>query len=100
MMKGLGGGGIAVTLGDLRICHERLDQRFEMWILEGGHKLGQRSPEFSDVLLGLGQVVGEIDIAFFHAPQLVNGELKTILVLVDEPLDLRSEEHTSELQSL
>jgi len=56
--------------------------------LERGHKLRQRSPEFADVLGGLGQVVGEVDLSFFHAAQLVNGELKTILILIDEPLDL------------
>ena len=88
MMKGLGRGSIAVALGNLRVRHEQFDQRLQVRILERGHKLRQRSPEFADVLGGLGQVVGEVDIAFFHAPQLVNRELKTILVLVDEPFDL------------
>ena len=38
-------------------------------------------------LRGLGQVVGEIDFRFPHAPQLVDGELKAVLVLIDQALD-------------
>ena len=88
MVKRLGRGSIAVALGNFRVRHEQFDQRFQVRILERGHKLRQRSPEFADVFGGLGQVVGEVDIALVHAPQLVNRELKTILVLVDEALDL------------
>ncbi len=88
MMKGLRRRSIAVALGNFRVRHEQFDQRLQVRILERRHKLRQRSPEFTDVLGGLGQVVGEVDIAFFHAPQLVNRELKTILVLVDQPFDL------------
>src|SRR5271165_6306522 len=59
-----------------------------MGILKRGYKFGQRSPEFADVLGGFGEVIGEIDFRLFHAAELVNGELKTILVFVDQPLDL------------
>jgi hypothetical protein len=34
------------------------------------------------------QIVGEIDFRFFHAAQLVNRKLKSILVFVDEPFNL------------
>src|SRR5208337_5265721 len=88
MMKRLGGGGVAVALGDLGVGHEQFHQRLQLRILERGDKLGQRPPELADVLGGFRQVVGEVDLSFFHAPQLVNGELKAILVLVDESLDL------------
>src|SRR5208337_5214357 len=83
MMKRLGRGGIAVALGDFRVRHEQFHQRLQVRILEGGDKLGQRSPKFADVLGGLGQVVGKVDLSFFHAPQLMNRELETIFVLVD-----------------
>src|SRR5208282_4893009 len=88
VVKSLGGGGIAVALSNLRIRHEQVDQRLQVGILQCGHKFGQRCPEFADVLGSLGQIIGEVDFRFFHAAELVNGELKTVLVLVDQPLNL------------
>ena len=62
-------------------------ERFEMRVLESSDKAGQRLPEFVDVLGGLGKVVGEVDFGFAQLAQLVDGELETLLVFVDEALD-------------
>src|SRR5208282_2201506 len=75
MMKRLGGRGIAVALGNLGVCHEELDQRLEVRILKARDKLGQGAPEFTDILIGFGKVVGVVDFRFFHAAQLVNRKL-------------------------
>ncbi len=45
-------------------------------------------PELVDVLGGLGKIVGEVDLGFTQLAQLVDGELKAVLVLVDETFDL------------
>ena len=58
-----------------------------MRILKPGNKLRQRPPEFANIFGGLGKIVGEIDLGFFHAPQLVNRQLKTILIFIDQTLD-------------
>ena len=88
VMQGLGGGGIAVGGGDFRIGHESLHQRLEMRILKRRDEAGQSLPEFVDVFGGLGKVVGEIDFGFAQLAQLVDSELKAILVFVDEAFDL------------
>ena len=43
----------------------------------------------STSLGGLGKVVGEVDFGFAQLAQLVDGELKAVLVLVDEAFDLK-----------
>src|SRR5208283_3868823 len=88
MMKSLGRGGVAVAFGNFRIRHEEFDQRLQVRILEAGDKFRQLPPQFPDILGGFRKVIGEVDLRLFHAPQLVNRELKTILVFVDKPLDL------------
>ena len=50
-------------------------------------KLGQGAPELADILGGLGQVVGEVDFGFVQAAQLVDGDLKTVLVFVEQAFD-------------
>src|SRR5271169_5770390 len=87
-MQRLGRGSIAVALSNLRVGHERFHKRLQVWILESAHKLRQRSPKFANVFGSLWEIVGKVDVGLFHAPQLVNGELKPILVLVDQTLDL------------
>src|ERR1700681_1042420 len=88
MMQRLGRRRVAVALGDLRIRHEQFDQSLEVRILKGCDKLAQRSPEFADILGCLGQVVSEIDFGLCHAAEFVDGQLKSILVFVDQTLDL------------
>src|ERR1700722_2756713 len=88
MMKRLRRGSIAIALGNLRVSHKQLNQRFQVRILNRGHEFTQRPPEFDNVLGRLLQVVGEIDINFFHPPEFVDRELITILVLIDQSLDL------------
>src|SRR5258708_6839333 len=88
-MQRLGGRSVAVGGGDLRVRHEGLDKRLQMRIAEGGDKAGESLPEFVYILRGLGQVVGEVDFGFTELAQLVDRELETVLILVDEALDLQ-----------
>ena len=59
-----------------------------MRILECRHEVGQRLPEFVDILRGLGKVVGEIDFGVAQLAQLVDRELEAVLVFVDQAFDL------------
>ena len=88
VMQGLGSGSVAVGGGDFRIGHEGLNERLQMRILEGRDEGRQGLPEFVDVLGGLGKVVGEIDFGFAQLAQLVDGELKAVLIFVDQAFDL------------
>ena len=58
-----------------------------MRILERSHKLSQRPPQFADIFGGFGQVVGEIDLCFFHPTELVDRQLEAVLILVNQPFD-------------
>ena len=88
VMQGFGRGSIAIGGSDFRIGHESLDERLEMGILERGDKVRKNLPELVDVFGGLGKVVGEVDFGFAQFAQLVDRELKAVLVLVDEAFDL------------
>ena len=55
---------------------------------ESRHEAGQSLPEFVDIFCGLRQVIGKFDFRFAQLAELVDGELKTVLVFVDEALDL------------
>src|ERR1051326_788018 len=88
MMKGLRSRGVAVSLGNFRIRHESLDQRFQVMIIEAFYKSAQRLPELSNVFCRLRKEVGEFNLRIAQPTQLVNRKLKAVLVLVDEALDL------------
>ena len=87
VVERLGGGGVAIGLGDFGIGHEGLDQSLKVRVLESGDEIGESLPEFVDVLGGFGEVVGEVDFGVAEATQLVDGELEAVLVLVDEAFD-------------
>src|SRR5271155_5952744 len=59
-----------------------------MRILKRSDELGQRLPEFVNILCGLGKIVGEFDFRFAELAQFVDGELETVFVFVDEAFDL------------
>src|SRR5690242_14761329 len=88
MMKGLRGRGVTVSLGNFRIRHESLDQRFQVMIFEAFYKSAQRLPELSDIFCGFRKVVGEFNHRIAQSTQLVDRKLKAVLVLVDEALNL------------
>ncbi len=52
------------------------------------HELAQRLPKLINVFFRLGQVVGKIHFVLFALAQLVNGQLKTVVVLVKQALHL------------
>ena len=87
-MQSLGRWGVAITLRDIRIRHEQLHQSLQVRILKASHEFGQRSPELANVLCGLREIVGEVDLGFRHAAQLVNRKLKPVLILIDQAFDL------------
>src|ERR1700683_1197746 len=87
-MQGFGCGSIAISGSDFRIGHESMNHQLEMAILERGDKVRKSLPELVDVFGGLGKVVGEVDFGFAQFAQLVDRELKAVLILVDEAFDL------------
>ncbi len=58
-------------------------------ILKTGYKIGQRLPQFANIFRGLGQIIGEIYFRISQATQLVNRDLKAVLVFVDQPFDFQ-----------
>ena len=80
-------GALRYAAGNFRISHERLHQRLEVRILKGGDESGQRLPELVDVLCGLWKVVRKFDFRFAQLAQLVDRELKPVLVFVDQAFD-------------
>src|SRR5580692_872474 len=87
-MQSLGGWSVAVGLGNLRVSHESFHQRFEVGIAEGSDESRQSLPELADVLGGLGQVIGEVDLGIAQAAQLVNSNLEAVLIFVEQAFDL------------
>src|SRR5580704_11639705 len=88
VVQGLGGWGVAVGLGNLRVSHEGFHQRFEMGIPKGSDEGRQGLPQLTDILGGLGQVIGEVDLRVAQAAQLVNGDLEAVLIFVEQAFDL------------
>ena len=80
--------GNAVGLGNLRVSHEGFHQRFEMGIAKGSDESRQGLPQLADILGGLGQVIGEVDLGVAQAAQLVNRDLEAVLVFVEQAFDL------------
>src|SRR5436190_12805399 len=87
MVQCLGGRGIAIGGGNLGIGDERLDQSFEVGILNSGNEIRQSLPELVNVLCSFRKVIGKIDFRFTQLSKLVDGELEALLVLIDQPLD-------------
>src|SRR5882672_11489639 len=79
VMQGLGGWGVAVSGGNFRVGHERLNQRLEVLVLEGRDEVCQCLPEFINILRRLRQVVIELNFGFAKLAQFVNRELKAVL---------------------
>src|SRR4029077_6552975 len=88
VVQGLGGWSHAIRLGNFGIGHEGLNQRLEVNILKAGDIAGQRLPQLADVFRSLGQVIGEIDFRIPETTELMDSDLKSILVFVEQALDL------------
>src|SRR6266850_1428513 len=88
MVQRLGGGRDPIALCNFRVGQEQFDQRLQVSILEGSDEVQQSLPEFVDVLGSLGQVIRKIYFRILHAAKFVDGELESILVLVDQAFDL------------
>src|SRR5579862_7894701 len=86
-MQRLSRGSIAVGGSDFRIGHEGLNEGLEVRVLERGNKGREGLPKFVDVLGSFGKIVREVDLAVPQLAQLVDRELKAVLVFVDEALD-------------
>src|SRR6266496_1785864 len=60
-----------------------------MRISERLHEFHQRSPQLINVLGGFRKVIGKIDFGVRHSSELVDRQLKTVLILVEQPFDLQ-----------
>ena len=88
MMQRLGRRSIAVCLRNWLVVHERLHQRFQMWILECVNEASQRLPQLVDVLRRLRQIVGELDFRLTELANFMDGQLEVVFVAVDQPFNL------------
>ena len=88
VMQSLGRWCVAVGLGNLGVAHECLNQRLKMRILKRLYKRCKRSPQLVDVFRSLWEVIRKINFRIAHLAQLVDGELKTVLVLVEQAFGL------------
>src|SRR5580704_1510756 len=68
VVQGLGRRSIAVGLCDLRVGHERLNQRPEVRILEACDKRREGLPKLVDILGGFREIVGKIYLRFPQLP--------------------------------
>src|SRR5580658_5304422 len=59
-----------------------------MRIAKGSDGSCQGLPKLADILGGLRQVIGEIDLGVAEAAQFVNRDLETVLILVEQAFDL------------
>ncbi len=88
VMQSLRGRRAAISLGNFGICHEGFDERFQVGILETGHKAGESLPEFANVFGGFREVIREIDFRVVKLAEFVDRDLKPVLVLVQQTFDL------------
>ena len=58
-----------------------------MGIVKTRNEISEGLPELIDIFCGLGKVVGVINLGIAKLTELVNGELETLFVLVDEAFD-------------
>src|SRR2546423_1698151 len=61
VMQRLGGRGIFVRALDLRIAHESLKQRSEVWVGESCDEVADRLPELVNIFRSLGKIVGVLN---------------------------------------
>src|ERR1700756_1195064 len=88
MVQRLGGWSIAIRLGNLPVRHGGLNERLQVRVFKTGHIFAQALPEFVNVPGGFGKIVAVINFRIAQLPKLVNSQLETILVFVDQALDL------------
>src|SRR5689334_24184980 len=88
MMQGLCGGSVAIRRSDIRVGHERLNERLQVRILKAGNIFGEGLPELVNVLRGLREIVAVVNFSIAQFSQLVDGQLETVFVFIDQTLDL------------
>src|SRR5579864_6117189 len=88
MMQRLCGRSGAIRRGDIRVGHEGLNERLQVRILKAGNIFGEGLPELVNVLRGLREIVAVVNLTIAQFSQLVDGQLKTVLVFVQQTLDL------------
>src|ERR1700720_2657262 len=87
MMKRLGGRSVTVCSSNLWVRHKSLHERFQMRVLERRDEVSEGLPKVVDILCSLGKIVGEFDLRLAELTYLVDGELKAVLIFVDQTLD-------------
>src|ERR1700693_57179 len=88
-MQCLGGGSVAIGSRDFRVRHKSTDQCLEMEVLERTDKIRQVLPEFVDISGSFRKIVGEFNFGIAQLTQLMDGELKAVLILVDQDFNLQ-----------
>src|SRR5579863_9858867 len=78
---------VSICRRNFWVSHKSTHQRLQMRILERANKLAQRPPKLVDISACLRQIIGELNLRIAQLTQLVNGELKTVLILVDQAFD-------------
>ena len=87
-MNLLGGGRAAVPHGDLFVVEHGVEQALRCGSAMPATKPRSSRPHLAGVALGGREVVGELHLALVHAPHLVHGELRAVLVDLDQALHL------------
>src|SRR5437868_7423829 len=88
VVKRFGRRGIAISLSDIGIGHERLNQSFEVGIFKACDEACQGLPQLPNILGRLRQVIGKVNFRVSQTAKLVDRKLKAILVLVDQTFNL------------
>src|SRR6516164_8066409 len=84
MMQSLCRGSILIRRRDRIVRHELVKELLEPAIVDRLYKLAESAPELVDVLWGLGEIVGVIDLPVGQLADLVDGELPAAIVLLDQ----------------
>ena len=87
VMQSFGRGRVAIGFRNFRIRHECFYQRFEVGIAKSSDESRQRLPQFADVFGGLRQIIGEVNFRIAQAAKFVDGDLKAVLIFVEQPFD-------------
>ena len=86
-MNLLGRGRNTITPRDVLIVQHRLQQALEMLILHGRHNRPQFQPHLPGIAFGRRKVIGELHLAFVHAPHFVDGELRPVVEHLNDALN-------------
>jgi hypothetical protein len=83
------GGSISISCRDYRIGHEGLNQSLQILVLKSGDEVGESSPQLINVFRRFWKIVSKLDFRITQFSKLMNRELETLFVLIDEAFDFQ-----------